>query len=164
MFLWKYCRRVISRSTWKTVWKQSQSRKILIRTSHTALNAARQPKTARNLTIMKEQNSEEEVMKILDDIPNGRRALLENYDNLLNVAEYCNNNYTQVLLLQPTDGVACYTSNQLCAKKPDFPVTSTTLTWFGGDGFANCTDSVLPSRCHAKLAPCACFSQVTAAW
>lgn len=95
---------------------------------HTALNAARQPKTARNLTIMKEQNSEEEVMKILDDIPNGRRALLENYDNLLNVAEYCNNNYTQVLLLQPTDGVACFTSNQLCATKPDFPVTSTTLT------------------------------------
>lgn len=49
---------------------------------------------------MKEQNSEEEVMKILDDIPNSRQALLENYDNLLNVAEYCNNKYIQVLLLQ----------------------------------------------------------------
>lgn len=47
---------------------------------------------------MKEQNCEE-VLKILDDIPNGRRALVENYDNLLNVAEYCNNNYIQVLLL-----------------------------------------------------------------
>lgn len=55
---------------------------------------------------MKEQNSEEEVIKILADIPNCRRALLENYDNLLNVAEYCNSNYIQVLLLQLTDGVA----------------------------------------------------------
>lgn len=45
---------------------------------------------------MKEQKLEEEVGKILDEIPNGRRALLENYDNLLNVAEYCNNNYIQV--------------------------------------------------------------------
>lgn len=45
---------------------------------------------------MKEQNPEDEVMKILDHIPNARRALLENYDNLLNVAEYCNNSYTQV--------------------------------------------------------------------
>uniref|UniRef100_A0A674MTL8 SH3 domain-containing protein n=1 Tax=Takifugu rubripes TaxID=31033 RepID=A0A674MTL8_TAKRU len=44
---------------------------------------------------MKEQKLEEEVVKILDEIPNGRRALLENYDNLLNVAEYCNNNYVQ---------------------------------------------------------------------
>ncbi|CAF95639.1 unnamed protein product, partial [Tetraodon nigroviridis] len=44
---------------------------------------------------MKEQNLEDEVMKILDDIPNGRQALMENYDNLMNVAEYCNNNYTQ---------------------------------------------------------------------
>lgn len=49
---------------------------------------------------MKEQNSEEEVMKILGDIPNGRQALLENYDNLLKVAEYCNSNYIQVLLPQ----------------------------------------------------------------
>lgn len=48
---------------------------------------------------MKEQKCKEEVVKILDEIPNGRRALLENYDNLLNVAEYCNNNYLQVNLL-----------------------------------------------------------------
>lgn len=49
---------------------------------------------------MKEQKLEEEVVKILDEIPNARRALLENYDNLLNVAEYCNNNYVQVSWLQ----------------------------------------------------------------
>lgn len=48
---------------------------------------------------MKEQNCEEEAMKLLDDIPNGRRALLDNYDNLLSVAEYCNTNYIQVLRL-----------------------------------------------------------------
>lgn len=46
---------------------------------------------------MKEQKFEEEVVKILNEIPNGRRALLQNYDNLLNVAEYCHNNYIQVI-------------------------------------------------------------------
>lgn len=45
---------------------------------------------------MKEQNLEEEVGKLLDQIPSGRRALLENYDNLLSVAEYCNTSYIQV--------------------------------------------------------------------
>lgn len=47
---------------------------------------------------MKEQNFQEEVMKILEEIPKARSALVENYDNLLNVAEYCNSNYIQVLL------------------------------------------------------------------
>ncbi|XP_035519094.1 abl interactor 1-like [Morone saxatilis] len=44
---------------------------------------------------MKEQNFKEEVMKILEEAPNARKALLENYDNLLNVADYCNSNYLQ---------------------------------------------------------------------
>ncbi|XP_061837528.1 ABI family, member 3a isoform X2 [Nerophis lumbriciformis] len=37
----------------------------------------------------------EEVMKILNEAPSSRKLLLENYDNLLNVAEYCHYNYTQ---------------------------------------------------------------------
>lgn len=45
---------------------------------------------------MKDQNVSEEVMKILQDVPNARKALLENYENLLNVAEYCYSNYIQV--------------------------------------------------------------------
>lgn len=60
---------------------------------------------------MKEQKCEEEVVKILDEIPNGRRALLENYDNLLNVAEYCNNNYIQVNLLWFADLLLYYNDN-----------------------------------------------------
>ncbi|XP_039682102.1 ABI family, member 3a isoform X3 [Perca fluviatilis] len=44
---------------------------------------------------VKEQKLEEEVMKILEEAPNARKALLENYDNLLNVADYCYNNYIQ---------------------------------------------------------------------
>ncbi|XP_078101732.1 abl interactor 1-like, partial [Sander vitreus] len=44
---------------------------------------------------MKEQKLEEEVMKILEEAPSARKALLENYDNLLNVADYCYNNYIQ---------------------------------------------------------------------
>uniref|UniRef100_UPI0037E84888 ABI family, member 3a isoform X2 n=1 Tax=Semicossyphus pulcher TaxID=241346 RepID=UPI0037E84888 len=44
---------------------------------------------------MKEQNFKEEVMKIMEEAPNARKALLENYDNLLNVADYCYNNYIQ---------------------------------------------------------------------
>ncbi|XP_070779504.1 ABI family, member 3a isoform X2 [Enoplosus armatus] len=44
---------------------------------------------------MKEQNFEEEVMKVMEEAPNARKALLENYDNLLNVADYCYNNYIQ---------------------------------------------------------------------
>ncbi|XP_061761773.1 ABI family, member 3a isoform X2 [Nerophis ophidion] len=37
----------------------------------------------------------EEVMKILNEAPSSRKLLLENYDNFLNVAEYCYYNYTQ---------------------------------------------------------------------
>ncbi|XP_041813882.1 abl interactor 1-like isoform X1 [Chelmon rostratus] len=44
---------------------------------------------------MKEENFKEEVMKIMEEAPNARKALLENYDNLLNVANYCYNNYIQ---------------------------------------------------------------------
>ncbi|XP_034566559.1 ABI family, member 3a isoform X2 [Notolabrus celidotus] len=42
---------------------------------------------------MKEQNFKEEVRKIMEEAPSARKALLENYDNLLNVADYCQNNY-----------------------------------------------------------------------
>nr|XP_046270594.1 ABI family, member 3a isoform X3 [Scatophagus argus] len=44
---------------------------------------------------MKEQNLKEEVMKIMEEAPNARKALQENYENLLNVADYCYNNYIQ---------------------------------------------------------------------
>ncbi|XP_036073064.1 ABI family, member 3a isoform X2 [Oryzias melastigma] len=44
---------------------------------------------------MKNQNLDLEVAKILEDAPSSRKALRENYDNLLNVADYCCSNYTQ---------------------------------------------------------------------
>ncbi|XP_023263457.1 abl interactor 1-like [Seriola lalandi dorsalis] len=44
---------------------------------------------------MKDQNFKDEVMKILEEAPSARRALLENYDNLLRVADYCHDNYLQ---------------------------------------------------------------------
>ncbi|KAM3863752.1 ABI family, member 3a [Diretmus argenteus] len=44
---------------------------------------------------MKEQNFNEEVTKILQEAPSARRALQENYNNLLNVADYCCDNYIQ---------------------------------------------------------------------
>ncbi|XP_059204893.1 ABI family, member 3a isoform X2 [Centropristis striata] len=44
---------------------------------------------------MKDQKFTDEVMKILDEAPNARKALLENYDNLLRVSEYCCSNYLQ---------------------------------------------------------------------
>ncbi|XP_078808169.1 ABI family, member 3a isoform X2 [Oryzias latipes] len=44
---------------------------------------------------MKNQNLDLEVAKILEDAPGSRKALRENYDNLLNVADYCCSNYTQ---------------------------------------------------------------------
>lgn len=51
---------------------------------------------------MKEQKLEEEVGQILEEIPTGRRALLDNYDNLLSVAEYCNHSYVQVSARSPS--------------------------------------------------------------
>ncbi|KAM3598419.1 uncharacterized protein V6R79_017843 [Siganus canaliculatus] len=44
---------------------------------------------------MKEQNFREEVMKILDEAPSARQALVDNYQNLHQVADYCTSNYTQ---------------------------------------------------------------------
>ncbi|KAM4535502.1 ABI family, member 3a isoform 2-T2 [Fundulus diaphanus] len=44
---------------------------------------------------MKDQNFKDEVAKILEEAPNARKALRENYENLLNVADYCYNTYTQ---------------------------------------------------------------------
>ncbi|TSQ23964.1 Abl interactor 1 [Bagarius yarrelli] len=45
---------------------------------------------------MKEQNCAEEIENILKEAPAARNALLENYNNLRNVAEYCENSYLQV--------------------------------------------------------------------
>ena len=47
-------------------------------------------------SVMKEHNHKDEVMKIMEEAPSARKALLENYDNLLSVADYCYNNYVQV--------------------------------------------------------------------
>ncbi|MED6257811.1 hypothetical protein ATANTOWER_031858 [Ataeniobius toweri] len=44
---------------------------------------------------MKDQNFKDEVAKILEEAPNARKGLRENYENLLNVADYCYNTYTQ---------------------------------------------------------------------
>ncbi|XP_031420878.1 ABI family, member 3a isoform X2 [Clupea harengus] len=44
---------------------------------------------------MKDQNYTEEVVKILQEAPSTRQALLENYTNLYNVADYCEKNYLE---------------------------------------------------------------------
>ncbi|XP_062388304.1 ABI family, member 3a [Sardina pilchardus] len=44
---------------------------------------------------MKDQNYTEEVVKILQEAPSARQALLENYQNLYNVADYCEKNYLE---------------------------------------------------------------------
>ena len=45
---------------------------------------------------MKDQSCTDEITQIFQEAAPARQALLDNYNNLMNLAEYCENNYLQV--------------------------------------------------------------------
>ena len=78
---------------------------------------------------MKDQNSSDEVTKILEEAPNARKALRENYENLLNVADYCYNSYIQVSAAPATAKTTTVQSMLQLARRTNTNTTGTPPDW-----------------------------------
>lgn len=67
----------------------------------------------------------DEVTKILQEAPDARKSLLDNYTNLLDLSEYCYNNYIQVSTATPS--TVAVTAWMLLCYYPFHPVHAKVL-------------------------------------
>uniref|UniRef100_A0A3B3S750 Uncharacterized protein n=1 Tax=Paramormyrops kingsleyae TaxID=1676925 RepID=A0A3B3S750_9TELE len=64
---------------------------------------------------MKDQNCTDDIKKILQEAPAARQTLLDNYNNLHKVAEYCERNYLEVSETKALEETRAYTTQSLAS-------------------------------------------------
>lgn len=79
-------------------------------------------KAERRVALRRHVKMAELQMLLEEEIPAGKRALVESYQNLTRVAEYCENNYVQVTCCVQAPFVADWMGQEMWIKTPSSAV------------------------------------------